>query len=129
MIDGLEKMDTKDLLAEFNRLSEKKLTGWKGKKLDLATRVAKLRAAARPRTRPIKAAAYELICAVAYIEPGTNRKIGYDYDEILRRIHAEFPGCSTTDKCLRWYAVQLQADAILPYRPRRSPKRSKAPPP
>lgn len=36
----------------------------------------------------------------------------------------EFPDSSTTDKCLRWYAVQLNLDgAVMPWRPRRAPKR------
>ena len=125
---GLDDLTVVQLLEEYNRLSAEgdKLTGWKKDKKTLAERVTKLRADRKPSARPIKSAAYSLLLEVSYREPGTDRAVGLDYDEILRRVRDEFPGCSTTDKCLRWYAVRLNEEGVkLPYRPRRSPRRAK----
>lgn len=76
-------------------------------------------------TRTVRAAALELLCHVAYyedrnekpgddnrVEEGTQnaRSVGIPYDEIIRRIHVEFPDCQTSVACLRWYAVKVRAE-------------------
>lgn len=98
--------------------------------------------------RTIKAASVELLCHVAYyedrdakIDPENNvveasnpkaRSVGLAYDEIIRRIQDEFPGCSTTVACLRWYSVKIRVeehgyeDLRLPQRrPRAKPRTAK----
>jgi hypothetical protein len=41
------------------------------------------------------------------------------YDEILTRVRAEFAGCKTSVKCLRYYATKMRGrDARVPSRPR-----------
>lgn len=97
-------------------------------------------------TRTIKAASVELLCHVSHYEdrdakPGTTtveatdpkaRSVGLAYDEIIRRVQDEFPGCSTSVACLRWYAVKIRVgehgyeDLRLPQRrPRAKPKTAK----
>jgi len=98
--------------------------------------------------RTIKAASVELLCHVAFyedrdekIDPEKNvveasnpkaRSVGLAYDEIIRRIQDEFPGCSTTVACLRWYSVKIRVeehgyeDLRLPQRrPRAKPRTAK----
>lgn len=75
--------------------------------------------------RTIRAAAIELLCLGAYYEDRTKksgddnrveasdktaRSVGLPYDEIIRRIQAEFPECSTTVACLRWYSVKIRVE-------------------
>jgi hypothetical protein len=41
------------------------------------------------------------------------------YEEILSQVRAEFAGCKTTVKCLRYYATKMRArDERVPSRPR-----------
>jgi hypothetical protein len=41
------------------------------------------------------------------------------YDEILSRVRAEFVGCRTTVKCLRYYATKMRGRQVrVPTRPR-----------
>jgi hypothetical protein len=41
------------------------------------------------------------------------------YDEILSRVRAEFAGCKTSVKCLRYYATKMRGrDLRVPSRPR-----------
>lgn len=96
--------------------------------------------------RTIKAASIEWLCHVEYYEdraakPGTTvvepghkgaRSVGLTYDEVIRRVQAEFPGCNTSVACLRWYAVKIRVgehgykDLRLPQRrPRATPKSPK----
>jgi len=117
------------LIEEHNRLvgddQEKKIKTWKDDKTVLAQKIVELRDLDRKRrsARTIKSAAYELLLQVDY--PDHNqRPVGHSYDVILARLRDEFPDSSTTDKCLRWYAVQLNLDnARMPWRPRRAPKK------
>lgn len=75
--------------------------------------------------RTIRAAAVELLCTAAYHEDRTAesgpdnvvdsdhpqaRSVGLAYDEILRRIRAEFPNCQTSAECLRWYSVKIRVE-------------------
>lgn len=117
------------LLEEHNRLSnpDGQLTKWTGAKSLLAESVTNLRDAERKARAPrtIKQAAYGLLLAVESSDH-TGRPVGLPYDEILARLRDEFPDSETTDKCLRWYAVQLNTDgAKMPLRPRKPPKRRK----
>jgi hypothetical protein len=119
------------LLEEHNRLvgddEARKLKGWKGDKVELAKKIIELRDLDRKRrsARTIKSAAYEYLLQVDYLDH-TQRPVGHSYDVILAKLREEFPDSSTTDKCLRWYAVQLNLDqAKMPWRPRRAPKRKK----
>lgn len=129
-MDDLSGLTTVQLIEEHNRLvgsEEKHLKAWKREKGELVALVQAMRDEDRRRrgSRTIKVAAYELLLATDY-EDHTQRRVGFSYDEILRRLRAEFPECDTTDKCLRWYAVKLNEDgAKLPWRPRRPPKRRK----
>jgi Protein of unknown function (DUF2786) len=46
------------------------------------------------------------------------------YDEILSRVRAEFAGCKTTVKCLRYYATKMRGrDVRVPSRPRTNRER------
>jgi Protein of unknown function (DUF2786) len=41
------------------------------------------------------------------------------YEEVLSRVQAEFAGCKTTVKCLRYYATKMRGrDERVPTRPR-----------
>ena len=43
------------------------------------------------------------------------------YEEIVSRVRAEFTGCKTTVKCLRYYATKMRGrDVRVPVRPRAS---------
>lgn len=115
------------LLEEHNRLAPKdgRLSTWKGSKELLVERLEALRSAARRPQRTIKQASYEMLLLHDQ-DDHTGRSMGLSYEEILRRLREEFPDCETTDKCLRWYAVQLNTDgAKLPGRPRKPPARRK----
>lgn len=35
------------------------------------------------------------------------RSVGFAYEFILKQIHEEFPGSTTSLKCLRWYMTQI----------------------
>lgn len=117
------------LIEEYNRLvgddEAHRIKKWDNDKRKLAERVIELRDLERRRrsARTIKSAAYELLLQVDY--PDHNKRpVGHSYDVILAKLHDEFPDSSTTDKCLRWYAVQLNLDqAKMPWRPRRAPKK------
>ena len=136
----------------------KPLTAWKKSKDLLIEKIEQLREEVRANEpepevedddepkRTIKAASVELLCHVAHYEdrdakPGTTevaaddpkaRSVGLAYDEIIRRVQDEFPGCSTSVACLRWYAVKIRVgehgyeDLRLPQRrPRAKPKTAK----
>lgn len=125
----LSELTVVQLLEEHNRLAgddqDKRLKGWKGTTEDLVKRVLEMREADRKRrsARTIKSAAYELLLQEDY-KDHTGRSVGFSYDVILDRLALEFPESNTTDKCLRWYAVQLNQDsAKMPWRPRRAPKK------
>lgn len=75
--------------------------------------------------RTIRDASLDLLCHVAYYEDKTRkpsdenrvpsdhknaRSVGIAYDEIIRRIQEEFPGCQTSVACLRWYAVKVRVE-------------------
>lgn len=76
--------------------------------------------------RTIRAAAIDLLCHVEFFEDRTkkpdtllnavkedhpqSRSVGLPYDEIIRRIQAEFPDCQTTVACLRWYSVKIRVE-------------------
>ena len=117
------------LLEEHNRLAGDQvphLKKWPSEdKEGLAKKILELKDAERKRrsARTIKSAAYELLLKVDY-EDHSKRPVGLSYDAILAKLQDEFPDSQTTDKCLRWYAVQLNLDgARMPWRPRRAPKR------
>lgn len=96
--------------------------------------------------RTIKSTSVDLLCHVAFYENRTEkssdenrveadnteaRSVGLAYDEIIRRIQEEFPGCKTSVACLRWYSVKIRVeehgyeDLRLPQRrPRAKPKTS-----
>lgn len=121
------------LLEEHNRLAgdaAPKLGKWPSDdKVGLATKIIELKDVERRRrsARTIKSAAYELLLKVDYADH-SQRPVGFSYDAILAKLQDEFPDSSTTDKCLRWYAVQLNLDgAKMPWRPRRAPKRKPKP--
>lgn len=131
MAIDLSGLTAVQLIEEHNRLVDQKdhLTRWKGAKDALAAKVATLRGEEKKKrhvvARTIKQAAYEHLLSVE-VKDHTGRDIGFSYEEILGRLRDEFPDCDTTDKCLRWYAVQLNTDgAKLPWRPRKPPKRRK----
>jgi len=120
------------LIEEHNRLAgdqAPQLKKWPSEdKKGLAEKIMELKDAERRRrsARTIKSAAYEWLLKTDY-EDHSKRPVGFSYDHILGKLKDEFPESSTTDKCLRWYQVQLNLDgAILPWRPRRAPKRKKA---
>lgn len=128
-MEELSELTIVQLLEEHNRLvgddAERRLKGWKGSKEDLVARVLELRDVDRRRrsARTVKSAAYELLLKVDYTDHN-NRPVGLSYDVILQRLKEEFPDGETTDKCLRWYAVQLNQDnARMPWRPRRAPRK------
>jgi hypothetical protein len=117
------------LLEEHNRLAgdqSPQLKKWPSDdKAGLAQKIVDMRDLDRRRrsARTIKSAAYELLLKVDYLDH-TQRPVGHSYDVILEKLRDEFPDSSTTDKCLRWYAVQLNLDqAKMPWRPRRAPKK------
>jgi hypothetical protein len=67
--------------------------------------------AARSGQRTIRAACEELLRA----EPALS------YDDILAKVRAEFVSCSTSVKCLRYYASKMRLrDVQVPVRPRAS---------
>lgn len=94
--------------------------------------------------RTIKSASVDLLCSVAFYENRTEksgddnrveedhpeaRSVGLAYDEIIRRVQEEFPGCKTSVACLRWYSVKIRVeehgyeDLRLPQRrPRAKPR-------
>lgn len=76
-----------------------------------------------PSGRTIREASEELLLETVRVDERTGRNIGYPYAEILSKVHEEFPGCATTVKCLRWYAVHLNRDpeVRMPFRPRKRP--------
>lgn len=125
-LEALCELTVVQLLEEHNRLSpDEPLKKWTGEKKELAEKIVALKEAERKRrsARTIKAAAYELLLKVDYLDH-SQRPVGYSYDRILKELRDEFPDSTTTDKCLRWYAVQLNLDgARMPWRPRRAPKR------
>lgn len=117
------------LLEEHNRLAGDQvppLKKWPSEdKRGLAEKILALKDAERKKrsARTIKSAAYEHLLTVDY-KDHSDRSVGLSYDNILAKLQEEFPDSSTTDKCLRWYAVQLNLDgAKMPWRPRRAPKR------
>lgn len=119
------------LLEEHNRLAgdqAPRLTKWPSDdKAGLAKKIVEMRELERKRrsARTIKAAAYEWLLKEDY-KDHAQRTVGFGYDRILEELRQEFPESETTDKCLRWYAVQLNLDgARMPWRPRRAPKRKK----
>lgn len=127
-LDALSGLTVVQLIEEHNRLAGDQvehLKSWADEKSGLAKRVHDLRDAERKRrsARTIKSAAYELLLQVDY-KDHSGRPVGHSYDTILASLKTEFPESETTDKCLRWYAVQLNLDgARMPWRPRRAPKR------
>jgi hypothetical protein len=65
----------------------------------------------RSKRRTIREACEELL--------GQEPALGYE--EILSQVRAEFAGCKTTVKCLRYYATKMRGrDARVPSRPRAS---------
>jgi hypothetical protein len=119
------------LLEEHNRiagvLEQETLQGWDKDRKVLIDKLLVMREQEKRRrpARTIKAAAYSMLLEVDY-EDHNKRPVGHSYDVILARLQDEFPDSNTSDKCLRWYAVQLNADqAKVPFRPRRMPKRVK----
>jgi len=85
----------------------------------------KTEATGKPATRTIRAAAIELLCLVDFFEDRDEklgadnvidekhehaRSVGIAYDEIIRRIKAEFSSCKTTVACLRWYSVKIRVE-------------------
>ena len=125
-LDTLCGLTVIQLLEEHNRLAgDQSLKKWTGEKKELAEKIIELKDSERRKrsARTIKAAAYEWLLKVDY-EDHSQRPVGFSYDHILAKLGDEFPDSSTTDKCLRWYAVQLNLDgARMPWRPRRAPKR------
>lgn len=126
-LEALCELTVVQLLEEHNRLADQdsQLKKWAGDKKELAEKIVALKDAERKRrsARTIKAAAYELLLKVDYLDH-SQRPVGLSYDRILKELKDEFPDGTTTDKCLRWYAVQLNLDgARMPWRPRRAPKR------
>lgn len=118
-----------------------------GPKTDAApksTEDTKKAKATKKDARTIRLAAIELLCTVEHFEDREKksgpdnavehddknaRSVGVPYDEILRRIRAEFPECQTTVACLRWYSVKIRVEEPgyeglrLPQRrPRAKPK-------
>lgn len=88
-------------------------------------RGAKPKATGNKVERTIRAAAMELLCHVEYnedrdVKPSDEnrvgakskkaRTVGLPYDEIIRRIQAEFPNCKTSVACLRWYSVKIRVE-------------------
>lgn len=82
-------------------------------------------AAAEEKPRTIRQASIDHLCAVAYYEDRSEkskdenrveadnpkaRSVGIAYDEIIRLIQDEFPGCKTTVACLRWYSVKIRVE-------------------
>jgi Protein of unknown function (DUF2786) len=65
----------------------------------------------RAKRRTIREACEELI----------RQEPALGYNEILARVRAEFVGCRTSVKCLRYYATKMRArDLRVPVRPRAS---------
>jgi len=119
------KLTIVQLLEEYHRLAPADESPQTDDKKVIATRIVELRELERSRrsARTIKAAAYEWLLKVDYLDHA-QRSVGFGYDRILEELSKEFPDSETTDKCLRWYAVQLNLDgAKMPWRPRRAPKR------
>ncbi len=132
-LEALCGLTVVQLIEEHNRLvgddPGKKLKAWKDDKEPLAKRIIEMRDLERRKrsARTIKSAAYEHLLHEDY-KDHTGRSVGYSYDVILEKLREEFPDGSTTDKCLRWYGVQLNLDnAKMPWRPRRAPKKKVKP--
>jgi hypothetical protein len=130
-LEALCELTIVQLLEEHNRLAGDQaphLKKWPSEdKVGLATKIVELKDAERKKrsARTIKSAAYEHLLHTDYLDH-SQRAVGFSYDVILAKLQEEFPDSSTTDKCLRWYAVQLNLDgAKMPWRPRRAPKRKK----
>lgn len=117
-----------DLLVKIgDDVGLKPLKAWKGKKTELVDKIEWMQEKL-PKTKPsrtIRAAALELLCLVEYYEDRDQRptpdntvsedakgarSVGIPYDEIIRRIKAEFSDAKTTAACLRWYAVKVRVE-------------------
>ena len=132
----LSNMTNRRLAEHHNELAhtlgrDKIKVPWKGKKDVLVKRVTAMQTeldheqSAGKTHRTIRAAALEHLCHVSHHEnrlektgsdnvvesgsPGA-RSVGLPYDEIIRRLKAEFPLCRTTSECLRWYAVKVRVE-------------------
>lgn len=126
-LEALCELTIVQLIEEHNRLAGDgaKIKKWDRAKDGLAAQIVEMRDLERKKrsARTIKSAAYELLLQTDYLDH-TQRPVGHSYDVILAKLRDEFPDSSTTDKCLRWYAVQLNLDqAKMPWRPRRAPKK------
>ena len=133
---NLSEMTNRGLAEHHNVLAhtlgrDKIKVPWKGKKSALVERVTAMQTeldheqSAGKTGRTIRAAALEHLCHVSHHEnraeksgpdnvvgpdsPGA-RSVGLPYDEIIRRLVAEFPLCKTTPECLRWYAVKVRVE-------------------
>lgn len=128
-LEALCELTVVQLLEEHNRLAGDQvphLRKWPSEdKRGLAEKIMELKDTERKRrsARTIKSAAYEWLLKVDY-KDHSDRAVGFSYDHILGKLREEFSESATTDKCLRWYAVQLNLDgAKMPWRPRRAPRR------
>jgi hypothetical protein len=138
MKKALKDLSGQELLAQYNAIpGVRPIARWAGKKSELIGRIARARRAApRPapkppaaeapaRSRTVRAASLEMLCAVThyedknrpvgpenvFAEPSPDRRsVGLPYDDILRSIATEFPGAQTSVACLRWYAVKVRVE-------------------
>lgn len=80
----------------------------------------------KEKKRSIRSVAEALLLEVVGID-ADKRKVGRSYDDILQAIRAEFPDAKTTVACLRWYAVHMRANEVMPpNRPRAQPPKAEA---
>ena len=130
----LFKSTIAELIGVHNGLNpDAPLKSWKRSKALLIERIEVLRkdtlAKTTPKaekpTRTIRSMAIDLLCLVDYHEDRNEkpsddnrvksnsddaRSVGIAYDEVIRRIRAEFPDCQTTVACLRWYSVKIRVE-------------------
>ena len=131
MTQDLSQSTTAELIGIHNGLNpDSPLKSWKRSKDVLIDRIEALRPVEKPKSKPatrtIRSAAIDLLCHVDFYEDRhkksgddnrleefndkASRTVGLAYDEVIRRITAEFPDCQTTVACLRWYSVKIRVE-------------------
>ena len=133
-MQDLSNLTISALVGVYNGLNPNApLKSWKRSKDILVERIEDIRSTIvsvivdTPFRPTIRATAVNLLCHVDYYEDRneksdrlTNaladgssnnaRSVGMAYDEVIRRIRAEFPDCQTTVACLRWYSVKIRVE-------------------
>ncbi len=123
----LNEMTAKELVAEFNKLSDTPINQWKQAKSILVEKIEALKAeqvsSEEVPSETIQSTAERLLRAVDFVGDD-NRPVGYNYAHILACVKEAHPQSDTSNNCLRWYASKLRTNGeILPKRPRKKADR------